>query len=99
MPTCQNCGREWSWFDTIKKLVTFRKSMKCNHCEEVQYQSASSRNTTSLFHLLPISMIPLSVMFNLSVSSVLLLELAIILPILFVMPLFLKLTNKEEPLW
>ncbi|MGG3891756.1 TIGR04104 family putative zinc finger protein [Metabacillus fastidiosus] len=99
MPTCQNCRKKWSWFDSIKKLFTFRKSMKCNHCGEIQYQSSSSRNKTSLFVLLPIITIPFSVMFDLSLNFVLLLELILILVVLFVIPLFLKLTDKEEPLW
>lgn len=73
--------------------------MKCNHCGEIQYQSTSSRNTTSLLVLLPISTIPFSVMFDLSPISVLLLGLALMLVALFVMPLLLKLTDKEEPLW
>lgn len=99
MPTCQNCGKKWTWFDSIKKLLTFRKSMKCNHCGKIQYQSVSSRNTISLIVLLPIITTPFTVMFDLSLFSVLLLEIALILVALFVMPLFLKLTNNEEPLW
>ncbi|MEH7379161.1 TIGR04104 family putative zinc finger protein [Bacillus sp. JJ1533] len=99
MPTCQNCKRKWSWFDSIKKLLIFRKRMKSNHCGEIQYQSTSSRNTTSLLILLPISTIPFSVMFDLSPIAVLLLGLALMIVALFAVPLLLKLTDKEEPLW
>jgi len=99
VPTCQNCEKKWSWFDSIKKLLTFRKSMKCNHCGKIQYQSTSSRNTTSLLILLPIITILFTAMFDLSLISVLLIELVLILVALSVMPIFLKLTNKEEPLW
>lgn len=99
MPTCQNCREKWSWLDSIKKILTFRKSMKCNHCEEIQYQSKSSRNATSLLALFPIITIPVTVMFNLSLTSMLILELPIILLVLFTMPLFLKLSEKDEPLW
>ncbi|MDQ1143853.1 CXXC-20-CXXC protein [Bacillus sp. SORGH_AS 510] len=99
MPTCQKCRKNWTWFDSIKKLLIFRKSMKCNHCGEIQYQSSSSRNKTSLFVLLPIITIPFSVIFDLSLNTVLLLELILIVVVLFAMPLFLKLTDKEEPLW
>ena len=99
MPICQSCGRKWSWFDSLKKLLTFRISMKCNHCGEIQYQSTSSRSIISLFVLFPIISIPFSVMFDLSVPNAILLELSLILVVLFVLPLFLKLTNKKEPLW
>lgn len=99
MPTCQNCKEKWSWFDSFKKLLTFPKRMKCNHCGEIQYQSASSRYTTSSLGLLPISTIPFSVIFDLSPISVLIMGLCLMLVALFVMPLLLKLTDKEEPLW
>jgi CXXC-20-CXXC protein len=99
MPTCQNCREKWSWFDSIKNLFTFRKSMKCSHCGEIQYQSRSSRNTTSLFILLPMIILPFSVIFNLSSSSELLLELVLIPVVIFITPFFLKLSDKDEPLW
>nr|WP_295973525.1 TIGR04104 family putative zinc finger protein [uncultured Bacillus sp.] len=99
MPTCSNCGRKWSWSDSIKKLLTLRKSMKCNHCGEIQYQSTSSRNTTSLLALCPIFTLPFSTMFDLSLTSVLLLGFTLILVAFLAMPLFLKLTGKDEPLW
>jgi CXXC-20-CXXC protein len=99
MPTCKYCGSKWSWFDSIKQLFRFRKSMKCNHCGEIQYQSSSSRNKTSLFVLSPIIIIPLSILFNLSPTSILLVELALIVAVLFIMPFFLKLTEKDEPMW
>ncbi|AGK54473.1 TIGR04104 family putative zinc finger protein [Bacillus sp. 1NLA3E] len=99
MRTCQNCGTKWSWFSSIKKLLTFRKSMKCSHCGKIQYQSKSSRNTTSLLILLPIITIPFTVLFDLSIMSVLLMEITLLFVALLIMPLFLKLTDKEEPLW
>ncbi|WML44600.1 TIGR04104 family putative zinc finger protein [Neobacillus sp. PS3-40] len=99
MLTCKKCGGKLSWFDSIKQLFRFRKSMKCNHCGEIQYQSTSSRNITSLFVLFPIITIPLSVLFNLSPTSVLLVEVAIIVAVIFLMPFFLKLTDKDEPTW
>ncbi|CRK83308.1 TIGR04104 family putative zinc finger protein [Neobacillus massiliamazoniensis] len=99
MPTCQNCEKKWSWFDSIKKLLKFRKSMKCSHCGEIQYQSKSSRNTTSLFILLPMIILPFSVIFNLSSSSELLWELVFIPVVIFITPFFLKLSDKNEPLW
>lgn len=99
MPTCQNCGNKWSWFDSIKKLITFRKSMKCRHCGEFQFQSAASRNITTFLVLIPLITIPFSVMFQLNLTFSLLLEAVILLVALSIMPLFLKLTSKDEPLW
>ncbi|MGX9134924.1 TIGR04104 family putative zinc finger protein [Rummeliibacillus sp. JY-2-4R] len=99
MTICQNCGKKWTWFDSLKKLLVVNTSMKCHHCGEIQYQSSSSRNTISLFILFPIIIIPVSILYDLSLTSVLLLEFALILMVLLVVPLFLKLTNNKEPLW
>nr|WP_147535964.1 TIGR04104 family putative zinc finger protein [Bacillus marasmi] len=99
MPICQNCGTKWSWFSSIKKLLTFRKSMKCSHCGKIQYQSASSRNTTSLVILFPLITIPITVLFDLSLISIFLLDIPLFFLSLLIMPLFLKLTDKDEPLW
>ncbi|WP_342780883.1 TIGR04104 family putative zinc finger protein [Bacillus marasmi] len=99
VPICQNCGTKWSWFSSIKKLLTFRKSMKCSHCGKIQYQSASSRNTTSLVILFPLITIPITVLFDLSLISIFLLDIPLFFLSLLIMPLFLKLTDKDEPLW
>ncbi|WP_338471638.1 hypothetical protein R4Z10_02370 [Niallia sp. XMNu-256] len=98
MPICQNCKRKWSWLDSMKKLLTFRRSMKCNHCGAIQYQSIPSRNMTSLLVLFPIMIIPIAQIFDLSLLSLLFLDLALALVALIIMPLLLKLTDREE-LW
>ena len=49
MPTCQNCGRKWSWKDTITQV--FRIKLRCPNCEGVQYLSAKSRVRASLLYL------------------------------------------------
>jgi CXXC-20-CXXC protein len=49
LPTCQNCGRKWSWKDTITQI--FRIKLRCPYCEGVQYLSAKSRVRASLLYL------------------------------------------------
>lgn len=99
MPTCMNCGRKWSWLNSLKKISSFRKSMKCSHCGEIQYQSSSSRNVTSLLVLLPIITIPISALFNLNLIHILLFNLSLFAVVILLIPYFLKLSNKDEPLW
>ncbi|QFK71460.1 hypothetical protein F7984_09535 [Pradoshia sp. D12] len=99
MPTCQNCGSKWSWNDSFKKLASFRKNMKCNDCGANQYQSMYSRKITSIVVLFPLITIPITVLFNLSLTFVIIIELVLMLVVLLSMPLFLQLTDKEEPLW
>lgn len=73
--------------------------MKCCHCGAIQYQSKASRNQSSLVILLPLIIIPVAVIFNLSSSSIFWLDFAILLVILFVAPFLLKLTDEDDPLW
>lgn len=99
MCTCQKCGGKWSWYDAMKKAFRFRKEMTCSHCGEIQYQSKTSRNTTSLLLLLPLLMIPINAMFGLSITSALIVELTLLIIMLLISPRFLTVTNEEEPFW
>ncbi|WP_110926356.1 TIGR04104 family putative zinc finger protein [Bacillus massiliglaciei] len=99
MPTCQCCGKKWSWAESMKKLVTFRKEMKCPYCGEAQYQSTASRNTIVLLSLIPVIILPLSVLFQLPLVTMICLDAVLLLLIWMLMPIFLKITDKDEPLW
>ena len=99
VPTCLNCGVTWSWFDSVKKLSSLKKTMHCKYCGETFYQSTSSRKTISMIVLFPLLTIPISVLFNFTLITVLVLEVILILTVLSIIPLFLKITEKEEPLW
>ena len=99
MPTCQKCQSKWSWLDSILKLLSFRKTMKCKNCGEKYYQSTSSRKITSMIVLFPLLTIPITVLFNLTLPTILVIELFLVLVALSLMPLFLKLSDTEEPLW
>lgn len=99
MPTCQNCRKRWSWFDTMKQIVSLRTRMKCHHCREFQYQSSASRKKMSLFALLPIILIPLCLMFHFPKLYIFLLDIVLIIGVFLTMPFMLKLSNRDEPLW
>lgn len=97
MPTCQNCGRRWSWKDTITQV--FRIKLRCPYCESVQYFSAKSRVRASLLYL-PVLVIQFFLFpFHLSNSSII--GIAVILLALAIahMPFIYKLSNEDEPLW
>ncbi|WP_083392048.1 TIGR04104 family putative zinc finger protein [Bacillus sp. MUM 13] len=97
MPICQNCGNEWSWYYTVKQLLTFHKSMKCNHCGKIQYERKASRYTTISF-LLPLVIISIifSIVFDLSISIVVLLSIALLIIVILLHPFSIKLSDKEE---
>ncbi|SFB28429.1 cxxc_20_cxxc protein [Lentibacillus halodurans] len=100
MPTCQNCGKEWSWGETMKSMMRIRISMECPHCGERQYQSATSRTRSSMIGILPI---PLVFIFpyisGMTVWIALILAIILSAVMVSIMPFFLKLASKEEPYW
>jgi len=94
MPTCQNCKREWTWKQTIRRMFY----LKCPYCGKKQYESAASKKRTP-FGLVPLIVLPIGVLLNfqwwLVAGSIGLLTVAI----LCIYPYFLQLSNEEEALW
>ncbi|MFD1361806.1 TIGR04104 family putative zinc finger protein [Lentibacillus salinarum] len=100
MPTCQNCGKKWSWKQTFIRLVRFRTAMACPYCGEEQYESASSRRKTMLIGMMPIPLVfILPYISGLTIWMALILVIVISAGMISVMPFFLKLSNELEPYW
>ncbi|WP_174612858.1 TIGR04104 family putative zinc finger protein [Virgibacillus ihumii] len=96
MPTCQNCGNEWSWKQTIKTLF----KLKCPHCGEKQYESASSRRWGGMFVLIPLLLImPVNIWLEMPIVVAILLVIIFLLIMFSTYPFILKLSNEEEPYW
>ncbi|WP_042352389.1 TIGR04104 family putative zinc finger protein [Bacillus massiliigorillae] len=99
MPTCQNCHFKWSWVTTFKRMFTFKAGIICPHCQHTQYVTTKARNRTSLIGMSPLfSLVPLS-LFNPSISIKLTIEVLLFIIAILIVPLFYKLSNKEEPLF
>lgn len=73
MPTCQGCGKKWSWKQTIKTIF----KLKCPYCGKKQYESASSRIRSSIFMLIPLVFLPINAWLDFSVG------IAFILAVIF----------------
>ncbi|WP_081755932.1 TIGR04104 family putative zinc finger protein [Paucisalibacillus sp. EB02] len=99
MPTCQNCGKEWSWKQTCKKSFTLDTGMKCPHCHEKQYLTTKSRKRSSFSTFLIPFIFLLSLVLNLSTLATLFTIIGAGLLLLGFHPFFIELSNKEEPLW
>ncbi|MEC2158493.1 TIGR04104 family putative zinc finger protein [Virgibacillus halodenitrificans] len=97
MPTCQNCGKKWTWKQTVKTLFRLKKC--CPYCGKKQYESASSRRRTSAFLLIPLVLLPINAWFEFSVGMVLLLAIPLYIILLGLYPFILKLSNEMEPYW
>lgn len=95
MPSCQNCGEKWAWKQTVKRL--FR--LKCPHCGEKQYESASSRTKGGVFLLIPLVMVPIITWLEISLGMALFLAIIFAIIIFGLYPFILKLSNEEEPYW
>ncbi len=95
MPTCKNCGKKWTWKQTIKTL--FR--LKCPHCHKRQYESASSRKRTAMIGLIPLIALPLNELLNLPWWMVGVLMLPMIAAIWIIYPFIIEISDEEEPLW
>ncbi|GAA0593665.1 hypothetical protein GCM10009001_07300 [Virgibacillus siamensis] len=96
MPTCQNCGEEWSWKQTVKTLF----KLKCPHCGEKQYESASSRRWGGMYALIPLILIlPVNIWADVSIGMAIFLAVTFLLVMFCSYPFILKLSNEEEPYW
>ncbi|MGP4108945.1 TIGR04104 family putative zinc finger protein [Virgibacillus sp. L01] len=95
MPVCQNCGEKWTWKQTVKTM--FR--LKCPHCGEKQYESASSRIRGGVFVLIPLVLLPINAWLEFSIGTVLILAIIFAFIIIGLYPFIIKLSNEEEPYW
>lgn len=98
MPTCKNCHRKWSWWQTLKKCLSFRIGMTCPYCNEKQYFSGRYRMSGTI---IPVVTSPLvifmGIYFGYSYIS-LLIAISVILAIFAINPFFIESSNEEEPL-
>lgn len=97
MPTCQNCGKEWTWKQTVKTLFRFR--LKCPHCGKRQYLTAMSKFRTSMFGLIPIIALPIFELFNVSWWMIGVLMTPVLIVICIAIPYMIEVSNEDEPLW
>ncbi|MEN1968390.1 TIGR04104 family putative zinc finger protein [Lentibacillus sp. N15] len=96
MPICQNCGREWTWKQTIKTLF----KLKCPHCGERQYETAASRWKNGMFTMIWLVIFtPIVSFLDVSMPGAVIVGSILILIQLGIHPFNLKLSNEFEPYW
>ncbi|SDJ80053.1 TIGR04104 family putative zinc finger protein [Sediminibacillus albus] len=94
MPTCQNCGKEWTWKQTVKSVF----KLHCPYCGKKQYETASSRRRGGMVALLPLLVLPANAVMDFGWAFIP--ALVVIACVIFIIyPFLLKLSNEEEPLW
>ncbi len=95
MPICQNCGKKWTWKQTMHSLF----KLKCPHCCEKQYESASSRKRTTMISLIPLISLPINVLFNFPWWMVVVFMIPMLAILSIFYPFMMEISNEEEPLW
>lgn len=99
MPVCSKCRHEWSWKDSMKRVLWIEMGSKCPNCGELQYPTTKSRQrmlVPSVF--VPIPIILYSI-FDYPFMMGMLLILLLLAFQLVAMPFFVELTDEQEPLW
>ncbi|PKR76795.1 hypothetical protein CEY16_13325 [Halalkalibacillus sediminis] len=95
MPTCQSCGKEWSWKQTFRKMFSLDKGLVCPYCGKKQYQTKASKK--NMFYVTLIILSPLLLPAAIELKLVMLLSLFIISILSF--PYIINLANKEDPIF
>ena len=98
MPTCQSCGKDWSWKQTVKSSFTLDTGMKCPHCESKQYLTTKARRRSSIFPFIVPLLILLPLLFDLSISVMFSIFIVFYLVFIGIYPFLIELSNQEESL-
>ena len=100
MPTCQNCGQQWSYKMALKKYIKTNHGMPCPCCGKTQYMTKKSRNQSGFVSILPLFILIFSdLMFDLSILGFILLAVVLLIAIIALSPYKIELTSEDEPLW
>jgi|SRR5690625_119355 len=98
MPTCQNCGKDWNWKQTVKRSFTLGTGMKCPYCESKQYFTTKARRRSSLLSFIVPLLILLPWLFELSIPAIISIFIGFFLVFIGIYPFLVELSNQEEPL-
>lgn len=93
IPICQKCHTEWTWLETIKNIF----KLNCPHCEEKQYQSASSKKKSMTINaVFIVTVFFLNVLFNFKLGLTILIGILMLVLLISTLPFYLRLANEEE---
>ncbi|WP_217588005.1 TIGR04104 family putative zinc finger protein [Lentibacillus saliphilus] len=99
MPTCQQCGKRWTWKQTMRASFTLDTGYMCPYCETKQYLTKKARHKTSAtVFVIPISLL-LPVFFDMQWYVLVPIYLSVGVLIFLIQPFLMDLSNDEEPLW
>lgn len=99
MPICQNCHKQWSWKQTVKKMFTLATGIECPYCGNTQFLTTRSRIRSSIIAFFAPSIMLLNIFVDLSLVAALILLGGSFIAAIAMYPFLIELTDEEEPLW
>lgn len=99
MPICPHCQEPF----TYKQLLPFawkpRVGIHCTNCQNTSYNSASMKKKATLIVFIFPTLVMLKELFNIPFQIMYIIFLVVVIALIFSLPLAVKPTKEEEPLW
>lgn len=96
MPTCNQCGTQWTWWQTIKRSFSISPGLPCPKCEKEQFVTKRSKKKSGLLiFIMPITL-PIVTLLQVPVTLILLIYPSLFVLLISSYPFLMELTNEEE---
>lgn len=99
MPTCQQCGQEWTWKETLKATFTLSHVLHCPYCKQKQFITSTAKKKLNMLNFI----IPLTLLLFLFIDVALIFKLGMLFGIggliIVLYPFLIQLTNDDEPIF
>ncbi|MFD2637386.1 TIGR04104 family putative zinc finger protein [Piscibacillus salipiscarius] len=99
MANCPYCGEKLSYKRLLPISWKSRTGVECPNCHQTSYNSADMRKKSTLIVLIIPLLLIIKDLFNIAFPFMYGIFFMLIVGFILALPLFVKLTKKEEPLW
>ncbi|MBM0066867.1 TIGR04104 family putative zinc finger protein [Alkalicoccobacillus gibsonii] len=96
IPTCNHCGTQWAWWQTVKRSFTISPDLPCPHCEKEQFVTKRSKKRSGLLGFVTPLSIPIVVMLQPTFIGILLFYTSLFILLVSICPFLMELSNEEE---
>ncbi|WYP27253.1 TIGR04104 family putative zinc finger protein [Alkalihalobacillus sp. FSL W8-0930] len=96
MPTCNHCGAQWTWWQTLKRSFTISPGMPCPKCEKEQFVTKRSKKKSGLLGFIFPLMLPIVTMLQVPVMLILFIYPSLFLLLISLYPFLIEFSNEEE---
>ncbi|MEK4563838.1 TIGR04104 family putative zinc finger protein [Alkalihalobacillus sp. FSL R5-0424] len=96
MPTCNHCGTQWKWWQTLKRSFTISPSLPCPNCEKEQFVTKRSKKKSGLLGFVFPLTLPIVTMLQVPVTLILVIYPSLFVLLVSLYPFLIKFSNEEE---